>query len=547
MLSDARRYDELRAAFSWAVPESFNIATAVCDRHAGDRGRLAIIEEGEDGAIRPWTFAEVAASSRRLANALTAHGVGQGDRVGILLPQSASTLIAHLAVYRIAAIALPLFALFGPDAVEHRLRDSGAKVLVTDDAGLAKLAEVRDDLPALRWIVSTGRERGPAVSGWDETLAASSDGHEVVATAARDPALIQYTSGTTGKPKGVLHAHHVLLGILPGVEFSHDFFPAPGDLVWTPADWAWGAGLLATLLPALFHGVPVVARRLPKFDPEAAAALMARHEVRNAFLPPTALRMMRQSASAASLARLDLRSVASGGERLGEEMLAWGRERLGVGINEIYGQTEANLVVSGCASIMDTPPASMGRAVPGHVVEIVDSEGRPVPPGTRGIIAVRAPDPVIFLGYWNDPEATSGKFRNGWILTGDVGQRDSDGCFYFHGRDDDVISSGGYRIGPDEIENCLLQHPAVAMAAVIGVPDPVRGEVVKAFTVPSDAALPSHELEAELRRFVQSRLSAHEHPRQIEFRATLPTTITGKLMRRDLRAEEARRTADGSS
>lgn len=329
MKAGAHRGDEASSRSGWAIPETFNIAAAVCDRHAG-QGRLALIEEGENDAIRRWTFEDIGAAARRLANVLAASGVGRGDRVGILLPQSAATLIAHLAAYRLAAVALPLFALFGPDALEHRLHDSRAKVLVTDDAGAAKIAALRKELTALQWIVNSGLERGPGILGWDEALAAASDTHELVTTAASDPALLQYTSGTTGSPKGVLHAHHVLLGIMPGVEIAHNSFPQPGDLMWTPADWAWGAGLLATLLPALLHGIPVLARRLPKFEPDLAVDLMARHGVRNTFLPPTALRMMHQSASHASLARLTLRTVASGGERLGDEMLSWGRTVLGV-------------------------------------------------------------------------------------------------------------------------------------------------------------------------------------------------------------------------
>lgn len=541
MLVRAATHDDVYSRFSWKVPQHFNIAHAVCERHAG-RNRTALIEESGN-ANRTWTFEDLSAASRRLANVLASFGVSRGSVIAILLPQSAATLIAHLAIYRMGAIALPLFNLFGPDAIEHRVRDSGAGVLITDDEGLIKVDGVRAGLPDLRAIVTTGSVQGAGLFRWDDLMERASDRHEMIETNASDPALLQYTSGTTGKPKGVLHAHHVLLGILPGVELSHDFMPQEGDVVWTPADWAWGGGLLATLLPALLHGLPVVARRLAKFDPELAIDLMVRNGVRNVFFPPTALRMIRQSAAPALLERVRLRSIISGGERLGEEMLAWGKERLGVDISEIYGQTEANLIVCSCASVMSCPSTSMGKPVPGHVVEIVDAEGNPLPAGQRGIVALRVPDPVVFLGYWKQPEATGGKYRNGRLLTGDIGECDEQGYFYFRGRDDDIISSAGYRIGPDEVENCILQHPAVAMAAVIGVPDPLRGEIVKAFVVPATGTEAGPELREAIREFVKQRLSAHEYPREIEFRSTLPLTVTGKIVRAELRKEENSRRA----
>jgi acetyl-CoA synthetase len=316
----------------------------------------------------------------------------------------------------------------------------------------------------------------------------------------------------------------------------HDLFPQPGDRFWTPADWAWAGGLLDVLLPSLFHGVPVVAKRMAKFDPDEAFALMARHQVRNAFMPPTALKMMRQVTDPARHG-FAMRSIGSGGERLGDEVLEWGRATFGLTINEFYGQTEANLLVANCASLMPTKPGSMGRAVPGHTVAVLGPDGREVPHGTAGKIAARGPDPVFFLRYWNNPEATAEKIRDGWLLTGDTGHRDEEGYFWFHARDDDVISSGSYRIGPGEIEECLMKHPAVAMVAVVGVPDALRGEVVKAFIVPREGVAPDATLEAEIQAYVKTRLSAHEYPRKIAFRTSLPMTVTGKIRRRDLREE----------
>ena len=529
-------YEELVAKFSWAIPEQFNIAEAICDRHVGQR-RIALIHEEVNGRVSELSFEDLQDRSKRLANALEAHGVARGDRVGILLPQCPEVAIAHLACYRIGAIALPLFTLFGPEALEYRLNDSGAKAVIVNDEGVAKLDALRQSLKAPVILVNVDGARGDGVLGFADLLERASAQRTLGPTSSEDPAIIVYTSGTTGNPKGVLYPHRILLGHLPGVELPHEFFPQPGDRMWTPADWAWAGGLLDVLLPSLYHGIPVVAKRFAKFEPDAAFDLMARHGVRNAFMPPTALKMMRQVAEPKKRYKLELRSIGSGGERLGDEVLSWGRDVFGLTINEFYGQTEANLTIANCASIMPTKEGSMGRAVPGHKVEIVNEEGRPVPPGDTGNIAVLAPDPVFFLKYWNKPEATRDKFRGPWLMTGDTGHRDEEGYFWFHGRDDDVILSGGYRIGPSEIEDCIMRHPAVAMVAVIGVPHPVRGEAVKAFVVPRDMATADDELVRALQTLVKSKLSAHEYPREIEFRAALPMTVTGKIMRRNLREE----------
>jgi acetyl-CoA synthetase len=528
-------YEEICADFSWQIPRRFNIAEATCDRHVGSN-KTALIVEGSTGSVE-LTFEHLREQSSRLANALSAHGVQRGDRIGILLPQCAETIIAHLAAYRLGAIALPLFTLFGPEAIEYRLNDSGAKVVISNAAGIEKLLAISDRLNSAPILIATEARAAGNVLDWASLIARSSAAHQRVDTEAEDPAIIVYTSGTTGNPKGVLYAHRVLLGHMPGVEFPHEFFPQPGDRMWTPADWAWAGGLMDVLLPSLFHGVPVVAKRLQKFDPEEAFSLLARHGIRNAFMPPTALKMMRQVSRPQQRFGYSMRSVASGGERLGDEMLDWGRETFGLSMNEFYGQTEANLTIGNCAAVMDLKRGSMGKAMPGHVVEVVDDEGIPVPPGSTGTIAVKAPDPVFFLRYWNKPEATEEKFRNGWLLTGDTGNRDEQGYFWFHGRNDDVIISGGYRIGPTEIEECLMAHPVVAMVAVVGVPDPLRGEVVKAFIVPREGVAIDDTVRAEVQAFVKTRLSAHEYPRQIEFRDSLPMTITGKIRRKDLREE----------
>jgi acetyl-CoA synthetase len=403
---------------------------------------------------------------------------------------------------------------------------------------LAKIDAIRQDLPDLVHVIAIqGGSRPGTIDFWS-CLNKGATVFTPFPTRADDPALIIYTSGTTGPPKGALHAHRTLLGHLPGVELPQNLFPQPGDLFWTPADWAWIGGLIDVLFPSWHHGIPVLAYRARKFDPEFAFHLMAKHEVRNAFLPPTALKMMRRVTPPKEWSALQLRSVGSGGETLGEELLDWGKSVLGITINEFYGQTEANLVVGNCAQLMPVKPGSMGRTIPGHVVEIVDDVGNVLPRGTAGHIAVRRPDPVMFLAYWMNRSATDRKFAGDWCLTGDTARQDEDGYLWFIGRQDDLITSSGYRIGPGEIEDCLLKHPAVAMAGVVGVPDDIRTETVKAFIVLKPEAKAGEALERDIKNFVRYKLAAHEYPRLIEFVESLPMTATGKIIRKDLRARE---------
>ncbi|MFL5036575.1 MAG: acyl-CoA synthetase [Microvirga sp.] len=537
MLTPAPDYDGLVAAFRWRIPARYNIGVDVCDRGAAaEPERAAILEIGPDGRVAALTCGALRERSNRLANALRARGIGRGDRVAILLPQGAAVPIAHIAVYKLGAVALPLAALFGIDALAYRLADAGAKALVTNAAGLGKLQEIRPDLPALECVISTDGPDGSA-EGFSRVLEAASPDFTPVDTAADDPAMMIYTSGTTGPAKGALHAHRVLLGHLPGVEMPHEFLPQPGDRLWTPADWAWAGGLLNVLLPGLHHGVPVVARKTEKFDPEEAFRLMADHQVRNTFVPPTALRMLRTVPNPRGRFALALRTIASGGETLGAETFAWGREALGLTINEFYGQTECNLVLSSCAAIGVAKPGAIGKPVPGHKVAVIRDDGSRCEPGELGQIAVARPDPVMFLSYWNKPGATEAKFIGDWMTTGDQGLLDEDGYVRFVGRDDDVITSAGYRIGPGEIEDCLIRHPAVALAAAVGKPDPVRTEIVKAFIVLKEGYSASDTLASEIQGFVRGRLSAHEYPREISFRSNLPLTTTGKVIRRLLRQE----------
>ncbi len=537
VLPAARDYAAMVRDFRWQVPAHYNIGVDVCDRWAErEPARTAILNVRADGSVEAVSYGTLRNISNRLANVLVAHGIGAGDRVAILLPQGPAVAAAHIAIYKLGAIALPLAMLFGVEAIGYRLQDSGARALITNAQGLAKLAQAGDAAGHLALVLSVDGAADGAL-GFDDMLSRASPEFTARDTSADDPALMVYTSGTTGSPKGALHAHRVLLGHLPGIEFPHEFLPQPGDRFWTPADWAWAGGLLNVLLPGLHYGVPVIAARFEKFDPEEAFGLMARLEVRNAFIPPTALRMLRSAGNPRERHRLRLRSVGSGGEALGAETLEWGREALGLTINEFYGQTECNLVVASCAAIGVSRPGAIGKPVPGHTVAIIRPDGSVCDPGETGQIAIRRPDPVMFLEYWDKPDATRDKFIGDWMTTGDQGVADDDGYVQFIGRDDDVITSSGYRIGPTEIEDCLIRHPAVALAAAVGKPDPIRTEIVKAFIVLKTGYAASDQLAAEIQAFVKTRLSAHEYPREVAFIAQMPMTTTGKVIRRLLRQQ----------
>ena len=541
MLERRDDYASLYRDFRWIIPERFNIGVAVADRWAAkDPDRTALYDYRPDGAPERLSYHELACRSNVLANALRSRGISRGDRVALLLPQSFETVIAHLAIYKLGAIAVPLALLFGVEALEYRLQTAGVRLVVTNTAGAAKLSRISRRLPGLDGIVVVGEGKGPDDFG--RLVAGHSQDFVAEDTGPDDPALMIFTSGTTGPPKGALLPHRVLLGHVPGVQMAYEFLPQPGDLMWTPADWAWAGGLLNALLPSLYLGVPAVAARFEKFDPESALVLVEKMRVKNAFIPPTALRMLKSVPDIRRRFRLELRSVCSAGKSLGRETYEWAKAALGVTPNEFYGQTECNLVLGSCAGIDVSRAGTIGKAVPGHRVAIIDGEGRHVKPGEVGQIAVARPDPVMFLEYWQNPQATAKKFIGDWMTTGDQGVEDEDGYVQFFGRDDDVITSAGFRIGPGEIEDCLTGHPAVALAAAVGKPDVLRTEIVKAYVVLKNGVSGSPELATEISQWVRERLSAHEYPREVEFVDSMPLTTTGKVIRRIFR-DRARREA----
>ncbi len=555
-------HGELHASFRWQVPALFNIAHACCHRWARDDGeRTAVLYEHESGRRLTLSYADLQAQANRLSHALERLGVQPGDRVALVMPQRPETAVAHMAVYQMGAVAMPLSMLFGPEALAYRLAHSEAVVAIVDETSIANLRQARAECPALRHVVAVGEARGQGDIDWDAALARESGLYVGRTTRADDPAVLIYTSGTTGPPKGALIPHRALIGNLPGFVASQNWFPREGDVFWSPADWAWTGGLMDALLPTLYFGQPIVAYQ-GRFSPEKAFELMERYKVTNTFLFPTALKAMMKAVPAPrERYRLKLRAIMSAGEAVGDAVFAYGRDRLGVTINEMFGQTEINYVVGNCGEFVDgagrvhpgwpAKPGSMGRPYPGHRVAVIDDNGQICPPGVPGDVAVHRRDihgdldPIFFLGYWKNEEATRGKFtgdpEDSWCRTGDTAVMDQDGYLWYQGRSDDVFKAAGYRIGPSEIENCLVKHPAVANAAVVPKPDPERGAVVKAYVVLAPGHVGDAALVEDLQQHVRGRLAPYEYPKEIEFIEALPMTTTGKVQRRVLRLQEEER------
>jgi acetyl-CoA synthetase len=533
------RYEELYRSWRWEVPERYNIARACCGRWAADRTRFALYWEDESGATARYSFWDLQQEANRLSNALAALGVRRGDRVAIILPQRPETAAAYIAVFQMGAIALPLSHLFGPDALEYRMEHAEASIAIVEPTTIESLWKVKDKLTHLKHVIGVGGARESGVHSYESLIEKAKSEFQTVDTNAEDPSLIIYTSGTTGPPKGALKPHRIMLGNVPGFVYSHDFFPQPGDMFWSPADWAWTGGLMDALLPSWLFGIPILGYR-GRFDAERAFYLLEKYGVRNSFLFPTALKLMMKAVPAPrDKYRINLRSIMSAGESVGVTVIEWAREHLGVTINEMFGQTEINYVVGNCQAAWPVKPGSIGRPYPGHEVAVIDDKGVEVPRGDLGEIAIkRNNDPVFFLEYWKNPKATQEKFIGDWGCTGDQGRMDEDGYLWYQGRSDDVIKASGYRIGPAEIESCLVKHPAVANAAVIGKPDATRGQIVKAFIVLQQGFSGDEKLIEEIQAHVRGRLAPYEYPREIEFIDALPMTTTGKVQRKELRKRE---------
>ncbi|HUL68389.1 MAG TPA: AMP-binding protein [Burkholderiaceae bacterium] len=540
------QYRALYDSFRWHVPREFNIAEVCGRRWAQERSRVAMYFEDEDGNAHTYTYATLQSDANRLSNALIALGVRRGDRVAIVLPQRAETAVAHLAIYQLGVIAMPLSMLFGPEALEYRLQNSGAIAAICDAAALPVIEGLQANCPQLQHLIGVGAPTRRGIE-WSALLGRAAARFTPVATLATDPAALIYTSGTTGPPKGALMPHCALIGNLPGFVASQNWFPRPGDVFWSPADWAWTGGLMDALLPTLYFGFPIVGAR-GRFSPERALELMQRYGITNSFLFPTALKMMmRSDAWRDARGKVKLRAIMSAGEAVGTAVFDWARSALGVTVNEMFGQTEMNYIVGNSHERWPARPGAMGRPYPGHRVAVIDDEGREVAPGESGEVAVHrndmhgVADPVFFIEYWKNPDATRAKFSGAWCRTGDLAQRDADGYLWYQGRADDMFKAAGYRIGPGEIENCLLKHPAVANAAVVPKPDAERGNVVKAFVVLAAGFAGDAALVETLQAHVRGKLAPYEYPKEIEFIAELPMTTTGKVQRRVLREREVAR------
>ncbi|MEZ5635941.1 MAG: AMP-binding protein [Burkholderiaceae bacterium] len=566
----------MHGGFGWHVPERFNMAQACCGRWADGSdaaSRVAVVADGTGLAPVPWSYAQLQQAANRLSNALAVLGVERGDRVAIVLPQRFETAVAYMAVLQLGAVAMPLSMLFGPEALEFRLHDSEAVVAICDAVAIEALESVRENCPLLRSVIRVGERAGDRNPGYEAVLEQESDRFTPCDTRADEAAVLIYTSGTTGQPKGALIAHRGLIGNLSGFVCSQNWFGfdplRPGSdsraVFWSPADWAWTGGLMDALLPTLYFGRPIVAWN-GRFSPQAAFELMERHAVTHSFIFPTALKaMMKAYPEPKQQFRLQLQAIMSAGEAVGDAVFDYCRERLGVVVNEMFGQTEINYIVGNCtmndqrAGGVGWPakPGSMGKGYPGHRVMVIDEHGNECPVGVPGDVAVNRcdvhgkPDPVFFLGYWKNPAATAARFTGDWCRTGDLATRDADGYLWYQGRADDVFKAAGYRIGPGEIENCLVKHPAVLNAAVVPKPDPERGALVKAYVVlaPDAAAQrqarPGAELDqrlvAQLQAHVRGKLAPYEYPKEIEFVTELPMTTTGKVQRRVLRLQEEAR------
>jgi len=543
---DFDTYEAAREGFAWDVPADYNAAHDLLRKHEDPKGSVALFQAYPDGRRETYTFHDLDVRSNRVAGALRDLGVERGDRVGVVVPQKPANVLTHLACWKLGAVSLPLSVLFGPDALEYRLGDSDAKVAVVDASAREAVDAARGGLPDLEHVVEVDGEAAGDAHAFEDLPAGQPREFDIVGTDADTPAVIMYTSGSTGPPKGVLHGHGVWLGHCPAflMYFERD---VEDSVLWTPADWAWIGALGDLVFPAWHYGRPVVGYPMGKFDAETAFGIAEEFGVTDTFLPPTAIRMMMKVEEPESAYDLDLEAICSGGEPLTPEILDWAAGTLDdVVVNELYGQTEANLLVTNCRDWFEARAGSMGKPVPGHDVAVVDPEtGEEVPTDEVGEIAVRHGggslydgDPVIFREYWNLPEKTAAARVGEWHLTGDLGYRDSEGYFWFKARDDDVIITAGYRVGPGEVESAVLEHPDVEQVGVVGIPDETRGEIIKAFVQPVADVVGDDALREEIRDLVRENLAKHEYPREIEFMDELPQTTTGKIQRRKLRERE---------
>lgn len=531
-------YEELYQAFDWEIPDRFNIANYACERWATGGADIALLAERAGGASESYTYDEIDMYANMLANRLEEQGIEREDRIAITGLQTPETLISLFATWKMGCVAVPVSALLGPDGLEYRLSNCDVRVFIAAEPAASYAVDITENVDSVESIIlMDGSTNRVGVDFWD-TLDSASTRFNTVETAPDDSAAIIYTSGTTGNPKGVVHAHQALLGQLPGFIVKHlNAELGDEETIWALPEWSW-IGNFNFILPSLFYGKSVVGYEYTNLDPRRVLGLIERHGVTFAAFVPTAIRMMMDIDDVDDFDLSSVRVMGIGGETVGEDVLDWVEAAFADPvINVGYGQTECILPIGQCDKYGKNRDGSIGVALPGHTVKIVDPQtAEPIDKcGEIGEIAVKYErDPMCFKEYWEDPEGISQKVKNGWLLTEDLGSRDEDGYFWFESRKDNVIISSGYRIGPEEVEENLMTHDAVSLAAVIGVPDEIRGEIPKAYIELSEGYAPGGNLKSEIQRHVKERLAKYEYPREISFLEQLPQTTSNKVNRSQL-------------
>jgi len=521
------------------IPSHANIGhdTFGCHAKGKNASKTALIFEDLSGAVEKYTFAELHTLALRFAKGLKNLGVQRGDVVAVHTGQRPETAIAHAGIHYLGGIVLTLSQLYGPDTVEHILKDSECKIIISESAAWASLRKHRERFESLEHCILNKSIESDEIL-FTDVLTTDHTGFQPVDTLADDPALLMYTSGSTGMPKGMLHAHRIIHAYLPTLTMVFNLeLDLPDQIFWSPADWAWVGGLLDLALPAWQSGQTVIASQ-HRFSAEWAFEFMSRHKVTHSFMTPTALKRLAEISNPKERWSLSLRVICTGGESLPSDVVRWTKDSIGIVCNEFYGLTEFNHMVGNCEALYPIVPGSMGRSLPGRTVAIINEEGQTQNDGVVGEIASWQPDdPSQFLGYWGQPGVPKTMRIGNWLRSGDLALRDADGYFWYQGRNDELIKSAGYRIGPAEVEDTLSRHPKVAEAAVVGRPNKERGQVVVAFVRLAQQVDPTSELKQELQEYVKVNLAYYKYPREVIFVESFPMTSSGKIRRKALREQ----------
>lgn len=533
------RWEDVEAHFTWSKTGKVNMAHEAIDRHVAEgRGGKIALHYSDSVRDESYTFADLSKQSNRFANVLRGLGIGKGDRVIIFMPRTPELYFSLLGILKVGAVVGPLFEAFMETAVKDRLLDSGAVAVVTTPSLLPRIP--RSELPDLKHVIVFGEgvQEGDGIIDFSKAMSAAADEAEIEWLGREDGLILHYTSGSTGKPKGVFHVHNAMIQHYHTGRIVLDL--REDDIYWCTADPGWVTGTSYGVFAPWLHGVTNVVRG-GRFKPQDWYATLQKYKVTVWYSAPTSFRML-MGAGDDVVKQYDLsslRHVLSVGEPLNPEVVRWGYKVYGQRIHDTWWMTETGGQLICNYPSMPIKPGSMGKPVPGVQAAILDDQGNELPPLRMGNLAIRTPWPSMMRKIWNNPAKYEEYFRiPGWYVSGDSAYRDEEGYFWFQGRIDDVINTSGERVGPFEVESKLVEHPAVAEAGVIGKPDPVRGEIIKAFISLREGYAPSEELKADIAKFVKEGLAAHAAPREIEFKDKLPKTRSGKIMRRVLKAWE---------